>query len=1195
MTKSHTVRLEHLEDAVSGCDVGKSGKKEEREKELSDQNDAPIPAVFPKEQKDDPILQQNPAVDLTESDARKDRENLVGDFQVRQVEMPVCDGTNVLGWIARAENYFNFGGSSEEDKMRYATISLEGQALQWFSLQQRHKPFRGWSDLKQRITIRFGEAQVSNVSEEVVESAFRGGLQTEIREMVEVLKPQTLDKTIELALRLEGRSICSGGKSHGKENRFPRYNSNSNSNSFRSISSALGGSVEKKGESIASVVDSSNKAVTGDRRLPFRKLSDPEVEDRRRKGLCFRCDERYFVGHRCKQKELQVLMVTEDTDVDGEFQECFEELSPVVGDFAALTLHSMVGLTSPKTMKVRGWIGNQSVVVLIDSGASHNFLSKELLGVLPIKLAGTVGYGVCLGNGLTVQSAGICCGLELTFPEYSLVSDFIPLELGGADVILGIQWLQTLGKVQFDFAKLEMKFSVDDKMIRLVGDPNLHQSLVAFKTLLKTIREGDQGFLVGFGSVEVGIVEEKSLPEGLQGLLDSFRGVFREPEGLPPIRGHGHGILLQQNTSPISVRPYRYPHAHKEEIEKLVRSMLKAGIIQPSQSPYSSPVLLVKKKDGSWRFCVDYRALNRATISDKFPIPVIDQLLDELNGAAVFSKLDLRAGYHQIRMKEADIPKTAFRTHDGHYEFLVMPFGLTNAPATFQALMNDVFRPFLRRFVLVFFDDILVYSSSMSDHLEHLAAVLHVMQQHQLYANQKKCLFGKNHVEYLGHVISEEGVATDPSKTVAVKNWPTPRNVKELRGFLGLTGYYRRFVRHYGSIAKPLTDLLKKDAFVWSESAEVVGAFTLREGTLLYRDRVVLSKTSRLIPLLLHELHDGKLGGHSGFLRTLKRIQAIVYWPGMKSEIQHYVARCPVCQVHKYSTLAPAGLLQPLPVPQQVWEDISLDFIEGLPKSSGCNVILVVVDRLSKYAHFLALRHPFSALEVARAFVKDIVRLHGFPKSIVSDRDRIFLSHFWSETFRLAGTKLRYSTAFHPQSDGQTEVVNRCLETYLRCYVSDHPRQWLKFLDWAEFWYNTTFHSSLQTTPFKVVYGRDPPTLVRFVEGSTVNFELESALRERDAMLESIKLNLHKAQQRMKLYADNSRRDVKFQVGDRVYLKLRPYRQREKQRIEQGELRRPSTESFTQERSGRAGPSRAHGGSRGEEGDEEEDHAAHNS
>lgn len=265
----------------------------------------------------------------------------------------------------------------------------------------------------------------------------------------------------------------------------------------------------------------------------------------------------------------------------------------------------------------------------------------------------------------------------------------------------------------------------------------------------------------------------------------------------------------------MAVRPYHYPAAHKDELEQECATMLSQGIIRRSTSATSSPILLVKKADDSWRFCIDYRALNAITVKDAYPIP----MLDELKGARFFTKLDLHSSYHQVRMNVDDIAKTAFRTHDGLYEFLVMPFGLCNSPATFQALMNDVLQPFLRRFILVFFDDILIFSSSWAEHLHHVRAVLAVLHQHRLFVKHSKCAFGEESISYLGHVISAAGVAMDPAKVQAVTDWPQPRSARAVRGFLGLVGYYRKFVKEYGSIAAPLTSLLRKDGFVWTEES----------------------------------------------------------------------------------------------------------------------------------------------------------------------------------------------------------------------------------------------------------------------------------------------------------------------------------------------------------------------------------------
>jgi len=363
------------------------------------------------------------------------------------------------------------------------------------------------------------------------------------------------------------------------------------------------------------------------------------------------------------------------------------------------------------------------------------------------------------------------------------------MPLAGYDLVLGTQCLAALGPVLWDFGAQTMTFQRHGRTVCWAGVPST-------------------------GELSLGTVTASD--SLLVELLDSFGDVFAEPSRLPPKRAHDHRITLKTGAQPVAVRPYRYPAAHKDELERQCAAMIAQGIVRRSDSPFSSPVILVKKPDGSWRFCIDYRALNALTVKDAFPIPVVDELLDELHGARFFTKLDLRSGYHQVRMRPENVHKTAFRTHDDLYEFLVMAFGLCNAPATFQALMNDVLRPFLRRFVLVFFDDILIYNKTWVDHLRHLRAVFSELRRHQLFVKRSKCAFGVPSVSYLGHVISKAGVAMDPAKVQAIVNWLAPHSV---RGFLGLAGYYRKFVHNYGTVAAPLTALLKKDGFAWDDAA----------------------------------------------------------------------------------------------------------------------------------------------------------------------------------------------------------------------------------------------------------------------------------------------------------------------------------------------------------------------------------------
>jgi len=281
-----------------------------------------------------------------------------------------------------------------------------------------------------------------------------------------------------------------------------------------------------------------------------------------------------------------------------------------------------------------------------------------------------------------------------------------------------------------------------------------------------------------------------------------YSDVFPEDlVSLPPRREIEFSIDLMPGTAPISMAPYRFAPAELVELKVQLQELLDKDFVLPSVSSWGAPVLFAKKKDGALRLCIDYRKLNRATVKNKYPMPRIDDLFDQLKGSRCFSKIDLRSGYHQLRVREEDIPKTAFRTRYGHYEFLVMPFGLTNAPAIFMDLMNRIFREFLDRFVVVFVDDILIYSPSEEEHEEHLRVVLELLRAHRLYAKFGKCEFWLGEVKFLGHVVSGEGVSVDTSKVEAVQDWAQPKSVFEIRSFLGLAGYYRRFVKDFSRLA----------------------------------------------------------------------------------------------------------------------------------------------------------------------------------------------------------------------------------------------------------------------------------------------------------------------------------------------------------------------------------------------------------
>lgn len=849
-----------------------------------------------------------------------------------------------------------------------------------------------------------------------------------------------------------------------------------------------------------------------------------------------------------------------------------------------------------------------------------------------------------------------------------------------------------------------------------------------------------------------------------------FADVFSKEKAdtLPPHRSFDHHIPIEEGKSPPFGPIYSLSENELKVLKEYLDENLAKSFIRPSESPAAAPILFVKKKDGSLRLCVDYRGLNAITVKNRYPLPLIPELLDRLRTAKVFTKIDLRGAYNLLRIAEGDERKTAFRTRYGLYEYLVMPFGLTNAPASFQHLMNHNFRDMLDDFVIIYLDDILIFSKTIEEHIGHVRRVLQRLRDVGLYAKGEKCEFHQEHVEFLGFVITSKGLTMDKKKVQAVLEWPVPKSLSELRSFIGFANFYRRFIKSYSSVIHPLVALTRKGTpYVWSEECQksfenlkqsftqagllrhfdpsrplvletdasdyavagilsqvfedgvlyaiaffsrkmtpaelnyeihdkemlaIVSAFkewrhylegashtidvitdhrsleyftttkqltrrqarwseflsgfnfkiwyrtgaqstkpdaltrrsdyhplikgsslseeanphnnrpllkpdqyifgattrsaarnkqeraqnpdssepveglqpcdspqTSREddvprtstpepdsgndtalsqevasnsdyegadiptvetaaqfheklldaqrkdpfvkevkenissrtcpatmrryrmspsGILLFEDAFYLPENLRLEAMQCE--HDAPTAGHLGQKKTYQLVRRHYYWPTIKDDVKDFVSTCDMCARIKARRHAPYGELKSLPVPPYPWSSISMDLIEFLPKTANeYNSILVVVDRLTKMAVFIPTNTKMTAEDLARLFVTHVFSKHGVPDDIVSDRGSEFTSKFWTEFASLIGVKLRFSTAFHPQTDGQTERVNQSLEQYLRAYTNYQQNDWVDLLPLAEFAYNNAPHAATGMSPFFANKGYNPQLSIK--------------------------------------------------------------------------------------------------------------------
>ncbi|GAU23864.1 hypothetical protein TSUD_369720 [Trifolium subterraneum] len=705
------------------------------------------------------------------------------------------------------------------------------------------------------------------------------------------------------------------------------------------------------------------------------------MQIRRDKGLCYFCNERFSHTHRCPNRRLIMLQLTEEDDNELEPDPPEESLTSHTSEDTQhqLSLNAMKGISGMGIIRFTGRIGNIDIQVLVDGESSDTYLQPRIAHFLRVPIEPTPKFQVLVGNGQSLTVEGIVRqlhvqvqGHELTVPAYLLL-------VAGADLILGSSWLASLGPHIADYAALTLKFYQNGKYITLQGDTSAQPLQAQFHQLSRMHHTNAiaECFTIQMLALEVPQDILSDLPSNMEPelaiLLHTYQKVFHTPTGLPPPREKKHEIHLQEGTTPV--------------------------------------------------------------------------------------KLDLRSGYHHILIKPEDRHKTKFRTHHGHYE-----------------------------------------CPSWHLHLEHLEWILQVLEQNELYAKLSKCSFGQREVDYLGHIVSYSGVLMDAGKIKDVLEWPIPKNIKQVRGFLGLTGYYRRFIKAYAQIVGPLTDLLKKDAFVWNNEAET--SFNKLKHAITSAPVLRLPDFSK--PFTLETDASGTGVG------------AVLTQQGQ-----------PIAFFSK--KLSPRRQKQ----------------------SAYIRELLVITEALAKFRHYL-LGHKF-IIKTDQKSLKSLM-----DQSLQTPEQQAWLHKFIGFDFHIeykpgrdnipadALSRMnlsRMSTAYHPQTDGQSEIFNKCLEMYLRCFTFQNPKTWYKILAMAEYWYNTSFHHSAGMTPFKALYGRDPPAIIRYVVQPNDVPSMREQLLQRDVIIEQLKSNLLRAQQRMKHYVDKKRKDVEFKVGDKVLVKLQPYRQ----------------------------------------------------
>jgi len=1046
--------------------------------------------------------------------------------------------------------------------------------------------------------------------------------------------------------------------------------------------------------------------------------------------------------------------------------------------------------------------------------------------------------------------------------DFTRICTAVNQDPGDCPVLLGMPGLSDLGVVlsphdsswSFSLKATDIKLLKPRAFTREILQARRVFAVTATEVLFPTRQRGDDS---------AGPVESTGIPREFAAYQDVF-----EPDKADPLPLHSsadHSIDLLPGTQPPFGTIYPLSPRELEVLREYLKSALEKGWIRESKSPAGAPILFVPKSDGSLRLCVDYRGLNRISIKNRYPLPLIGEIMDRVQGARYFTKIDIKEAYHRLRIKAGDEWKTAFRTRYGHFEYCVLPFGLTNAPATFQSYIHQALHGLLDVVCIAYLDDVLIFSKTWEEHEKHVKEVLDRLREYKLYAHPKKCVFFQESVEFLGFIISSEGVAMDEKRVATIKEWPVPQTFHDIQVFLGFCNFYRRFIKKYSAKAAPLSNLLKgmqngrkpgkvpwgileQEAFVelkaafldapllhhfdpelpirvetdasnfamagilsqlvddglwhpvafWSrkfKGAEInygtpdkelfaivesfeewrhyldgasasievltdhanlqglarqpklnsrqarwflrlapfefeikhrpgslnpadgpsrrpdyeeglavedllpdlkrkLGVFqavfcvgsvnprglpgdstdpgeeisspspgdststqwvrvaaalvvnhcrapetgkqtgsrarsprldaaaarskrqwgalpeqlipalvaaavvdsetplapevssdlrslirTLQDADLecqqaiaaavapqvlsdqehwvvdhaglLRKDgRVFVPKEATLRRAILKAYHEEATAGHFGKGRMLALLRRKFWWQGLAKEVEEFVRSCAVCQVNKSRKHKTYGQLQPLRVPSRPWQEISMDFITGLPPvfngESEVDAILVVVDRLTKMTLFFPATTTLTASQLEELLYKEVWLKFGPPEGIVSDRGPVFTSQYWEEVCYLMQVKRRLSTAFHPQTDGQTERANQVLEQYLRCFIDENQLSWPPLLKTAEFAANNAINASTGKAPHELLMGYLPD--FHLIDEDVSRGEgvpaAESRIRKLSTLREEAKNKLLHAQQQQKQYYDKKRMHREFAREDLVLLSTRNIRLR---------------------------------------------------